>query len=113
MLEKINLLEKAQGLALFEYGQAGRMNGHVLSVLRAENRTLDFHVHQASDELFYCLEGAFQIELEDGVVPLAQGDLLIIPRGTRHRPVVTTPVTYLLMELDGTLSPENTGGSYK
>jgi len=36
--------------------------------------------------------------LEDGLVPLAQGDLLIIPKGTRHRPVVTTRVKCLLIE---------------
>jgi len=43
-------------------------------------------------------------------VPLTQGDLLIISKGTRHRPVVTTRVRCLLMELDGTLNAGNTGG---
>ena len=39
-----------------------------------ENRTLDFHVHPDSDELFYVIEGSFQIELEDGSVDLSEGD---------------------------------------
>ena len=111
MLKKVNLLQAANNAVLFEYLNIGQFNGHALSVLQAENRTLDFHVHERSDELFYVIEGRFDIELDDGLVPFAQGDLLIIPKGTRHRPVVTSRVKCLLMELEGTLDAENTGGA--
>ena len=111
MLEKVNLLQAANSAGLFEYFNVGSLNGHSLSVLQAEDRTLDFHVHEHSDELFYVIEGQFDIELEDGFVPLAQGDLLIIPKGTRHRHVVTSRVKCLLMELEGTLDAGNTGGA--
>ena len=112
MLEKMNLLQAANSAGLFEYLNVGYLNGHTLSILQAEDRTLDFHAHEHSDELFYVIEGQFAIELDDGLVPLAQGDLLIIPKGTRHRPVVTARVKCLLMELEGTLNAGNTGGSY-
>ena len=112
MLEKVNLAHVANSAGLFEYLNIGQLNGHALSVLQAEDRTLDFHAHEHSDELFYVIEGQFAIELDDGLVPLAQGDLLIIPKGTRHRPVVTARVKCLLMELEGTLNAGNTGGSY-
>ena len=111
MLEKVNLLQAANSAGLFEYLNVGQINGHTLSVLQAENRTLDFHVHEQSDELFYVIEGKFAIELEDGLVPLAQGDMLIVPKGTRHRPVVTSLTKGLLMELNGTLDAGNTGGA--
>ena len=111
MLEKVNLLQAANSAGLFEYLNVGQLNGHSLHVLQVENRTLDFHVHKQSDELFYVIEGQLDIELEDGFVPLAQGDFLIIPKGTRHRPVVTSRVKCLLMELDGTLDAGNTGGA--
>ena len=111
MLEKVNLPQAVDSAGLFEYRGVGRLNGHALSVLQAEDRTLEFHVHERSDELFYVIEGQFCIELEDGLVPLAQGDLLIIPKNTRHRPVVTARVKCLLMELDGTLHAGNTGGA--
>ena len=113
MLEKVNLLQAANSAGLFEYLNVGNLNGHSLSVLQAENRMLDFHVHEHSDELFYVIEGEFAIELDDGLVSLTQGDLLVIPKGTRHRPVVASHVKCLLMELDGTLNAENTGGSYE
>ena len=57
MLEKVNLLQAANSVGLFEYLSVGKLNGHALSVLQAENRTLGFHVHEQSDELFYVIEG--------------------------------------------------------
>jgi len=37
----------------------------------------------------------------------------VVPKGTNHRPVCDTAVTVMLIEVDGTLTPENTGGTYK
>jgi mannose-6-phosphate isomerase-like protein (cupin superfamily) len=108
--EKVNLRVAVNGAAMFEYLTIGRMNGHTLRVLQVENRTLDFHTHETSDELFYVMEGAFSIEFEEGAVSLNAGDMLIIPKGIRHRPVVTECVKCLLIELDGTLDAGNTGG---
>jgi len=77
MIEKTNLLEKVNSVnALFQYLEVGHLNGHTLTVLQAENRTLDFHVHDNSDELFYVIEGHFELEFEDGLVCLNQGDML-------------------------------------
>ena len=114
MLTPVNLLAAANAAgALFEYIPVGTCNGQVLHVLQAEKRTLDFHTHGDSDELFYVIEGEFALELDDGPVPLRQGEMIVVPRGTRHRPVCTTLVKCLLMELDGTLNPGNTGGTYQ
>jgi len=113
MIRKINLLEKANSVSeLFQYLEVGHLNNHVLNVLQAEDRTLDFHIHEDSDELFYVIEGSFAIESEDGLVPLNQGDMIVVPKGTLHRPVCTELVKCLLIELDGTLNEANTGGSY-
>jgi len=112
-IEKFNLQEKANAVpVLFEYLKVGQLNNHVLHVLQAENRTLDFHVHAQSDEMFYCIEGEFDIEFADGMTHLCAGDAIIIPKGTRHRPVCKGLVKCLLIEMDGTLSKENTGGTY-
>ena len=114
MVAKINLKQKANAVAgLFDYLPVGYINGHMLSVLQGENRTLDFHVHDNSDELFYCIEGAFAIELEDGLIDMQEGDLIIIPQGVRHRPICTGLVKCLLMEKEGTLNTDNTGGAYR
>ena len=57
MTQKINLYDKVNSIdSLFQYLEIGQLNDHTLNVLQAENRTLDFHVHENSDELFYVIE---------------------------------------------------------
>ena len=114
MINKINLKEQVNSVSeLFQYLRIGLLNNHMLNVLQAENRTLDFHTHEQSDEMFYCIEGEFDIEFDDGLTHLVQGDFIIIPKGIRHRPVCKSLVKCLLIELDGTLDETNTGGTYK
>ena len=113
MIPKVNLKERANALdELFRYQRVGTLNDHMLNVLQAENRTLDFHTHENSDEMFYCIEGEFDIEFEDGLTHLCEGDFIIIPKGTKHRPVCKALVKCLLIETEGTLNKENTGGTY-
>lgn len=86
MLTKKNLKAEVNSVQeLFEYRHVGSFNGQMMNVLQAENRTLDFHIHEKADEVFYCIEGEFDIELEDGLVHLTEGDFIIIPKGTLHR----------------------------
>ena len=92
--------------------RAAILFNHMLNVLQAEYRTLDFHIHENSDELFYCIEGEFDIEFEDGLTHLCEGDFIIIPKGTKHRPICNELVKCLLIEVEGTLNQENTGGTY-
>ncbi|MGI6664523.1 MAG: cupin domain-containing protein [Christensenellaceae bacterium] len=114
MIEKFNLQEKVDGVTeFFQYLRIGTLNDHMLNVLQAENRTLPFHIHEDSDEMFYCIEGSFAIEFDDGLTPLSAGDAIIIPKGTRHRPVCKEPVKCLLIERAGTLDASNTGGTYQ
>ncbi len=113
MIDKINLKEKVNSTEkLFTYLKVGSLNNHILSVLQAKNRTLDFHTHESSDKLFYCIEGEFDIEFDDGLTHLIEGDLIIIPKGTRHRPICKKLVKCLLIELEGTLNKGNTGDTY-
>ena len=113
MIQKHNLSDCSNAMVkCFEYFHIADLNNHVLHIITAENRTLDFHVHQESDELFYVIDGKMQIEFEDKCVELATGDLIVIPKMTKHRPVCTTLVKCLLIEKKGTLTNENTGGTY-
>ncbi|NTV90324.1 MAG: cupin domain-containing protein [Clostridiales bacterium] len=111
-MKKVNLQEEVNKGEIYEYREIGRLNGHMLNVVKVQNRTLDFHVHEASDELFQVLDGSFILEFEDGKVPLSEGDIIIVPKGTKHRPVCTGLVKILLMDLSGALNNDNCGGSY-
>ncbi|KAK7757046.1 hypothetical protein SLS62_001062 [Diatrype stigma] len=73
-----------------------------------------WHAHADSDELFYVLAGEVDLELELGrgeveveveVVRMRPGDVYVVPRGVRHRPVARD-AQILLLERAGTV---NTG----
>lgn len=113
-MEKINLKTAVDAVDnLFVYEKIGALNGHILSVVNVENRTLDFHVHENSDELFYVIEGSFQLETDGDLIRVDTGEMVIVPKGMRHRPVVKELTKFLMIELDGTLNKENSGDLYE
>jgi len=113
MIEKVNLSTSANSVSeLFKYLKVGQLNDHMLNIIIAENRILDFHVHEESDEMFYVIDGEMQLEFDDNLIKLNAGDFFIIPKGKRHRPVCKTLVKCLLIEKAGTLTKDNTGGTY-
>lgn len=110
----VNLKQTAHALdKLYVYEKVGKLNGHMLSVVNVENRTLDFHVHEGSDELFYVIEGGFDLETEDGLTRVEAGEFVIVPKGVKHRPVVKALSRFLMIELEGTLNKENSGDLYE
>ena len=113
-MKVIHLKNEADAVeGLYRYKRVGGLNGHVLSVVQVENRTLDFHVHAQSDELFYVIEGQFILETDRKKHRVGAGELVIVPKGTRHRPVVGALAKFLMVELEGTLNKENSGPLYE
>ncbi len=114
MLHKVNLLKEVNEVKdLYVYKKVGFLNEHALSVVNVENRTLDFHIHEHSDELFYVIEGSFELETQEGLIPLNAGEFIIVPKGVVHRPVVKELTRFLMIELEGTLNKENSGALYE
>lgn len=63
-------------------------NGFSLSHIRSTTfSTTDFHAHDCY-EIYYFLKGEVHYYLEDKAYSLVPGDLLIIPAGIMHRPVI-------------------------
>jgi mannose-6-phosphate isomerase-like protein (cupin superfamily) len=109
-MKTVNLAEK---LALFtshwEPKIVGELNGQHVKLVKFAGAFV-WHLHESEDELFLVVKGSFNMEFRDRTVPVREGEFLIVPRGTEHRPVAETEVHVLLFEPAATLNTGNTQG---
>jgi mannose-6-phosphate isomerase-like protein (cupin superfamily) len=104
---KVNLAEK---FAQFDDHWApkiiARYNDNEVRLVKTSGEWV-WHKHDETDELFLILSGEFDMDFRDGTVTVGPGELLIVPRGTEHRPAARRgEVSLLLLDPDGT---PNTG----
>ena len=106
-IEKVNLSEK---LALFHDHWIPRivaeLNGQHVKLVKFSGPFV-WHHHENEDELFLVVRGSFRMELRDRTVDLREGELIVVPRGTEHRPVAEHEVSVLLFEPTATLNTGN------
>jgi mannose-6-phosphate isomerase-like protein (cupin superfamily) len=65
--------------------------------------TFGWHSHEHEDELFMILKGSLRIEMQDESVDLGEGDVYVVPKGTRHNPIAAEECHVLLIERKSTL----------
>ena len=65
-----------------------------------------WHKHDDTDEVFIILKGKIFIEFENETVELNEGEMIVVPKGTKHRPYAKEEASIMLVEPRGVL---NTG----
>jgi quercetin dioxygenase-like cupin family protein len=97
MLQKISLAQETSQLSEFwSQRVVGEGNGNLFKVAKGIGST-NWHRHDDQDEVFVLLEGSLTVQLRDGDVSLAPGDLLVIPRGVEHCPKADEEARFLLI----------------
>jgi mannose-6-phosphate isomerase-like protein (cupin superfamily) len=111
-MHKINV---AQKLSSFQDHWSpkivGELNGQHVKLVKFQGEFV-WHQHAAEDELFLVLHGSFRMDYKDDTgieksMELVEGELVIVPRGTEHRPVAAQEVHVMLFEPAGTLNTGN------
>ena len=70
--------------------------------------TFGWHAHADEDELFLILGGRLRIEMERGAVEIGEGEMFVVPKGTRHNPVADEECHVMLIERKSTLHTGDT-----
>lgn len=111
-MQKVNISEK---LALFNDHWhpriVGELNGQQVKLVKFQGEFV-WHKHDNEDEMFFVLEGTFDMEFRDKTVTLKQNEFLIVPKGVEHRPVARQEVSVMLFEPCNTLNTGDTVGDF-
>ena len=111
-MQKVNLLEKfSQFNDHWNPRIAGELNGQHVKLVKFQG-PFTWHHHEQEDELFYVVKGSFIMELRDKNIELNEGDFLIVPKGTEHRPNAAEEVWVMLFEPAATLNTGNTENEF-
>ena len=86
-----------------------QMNNYHFKLVRVEG-DFTWHDHKDTDEVFIILEGALRIDFEDRSETLEEGELLVIPKGIKHKPYAEKECKILLIEPMGTINTGDAGG---
>ncbi len=102
----VNLAEKfSQFQAYWQPKIIGELNASYVKVAKLQGEFV-WHRHAAEDELFWVIKGRLVIRLRDRDLHVAEGELVVIPRGVEHMPVAEAEVQVVLLEPKSTV---NTG----
>lgn len=106
-MEKINLAEKLSLFSdYFNPRVAGELNGQQVKLVKFKGEFI-WHHHALEDELFYVVNGSFDMHLRDQVITVNEGEFIIMPKGVEHKPVANEEVAVMLFEPASTLNTGN------
>lgn len=106
-MQKVNIAEKMNQFSdYFNPRIIGELNGQHVKAVKFQGEFI-WHHHEDEDEMFLVTKGAFTMQLRDKNIDITEGEFIVIPRGTEHRPVAENEVHILLFEPATTV---NTGG---
>lgn len=87
------------------------MNDYQFKLVKLQGEFV-WHAHADTDEVFIVLQGAMTLEFRDKAIPLAAGEMYVVPKGVEHRPVAEQECCVMLVEPRGVLNTGDAGGAY-
>jgi mannose-6-phosphate isomerase-like protein (cupin superfamily) len=110
-MHTVNLAEK---LALigehWSPKTVGAVSGFHVKLVKLKGEFV-WHAHEVEDELFLVLRGTLRMQFRDrDDMRVREGEFLVVPHGTEHRPVADEEVDVLLLEPASTVNTGTAGG---
>ena len=100
-MKKINLKSKFQEFTdQWSPKVIEEMNDYQFKLVKIEN-DFTWHKHDDTDETFLVIEGKMGIEFEDQTVELSEGEMIVIPKGKKHKPYADKEAKIMIIEPKG------------
>lgn len=91
-MNKVNIAEKLAKINDYWNPRiAGELNGQQIRLVKIKGEFV-LHKHENEDEMFLVLKGELKMDLKDKVIDVYEGEFIIVPKGTLHRPVANKEV---------------------
>jgi mannose-6-phosphate isomerase-like protein (cupin superfamily) len=81
------------------------MNDYQFKLVKIKNDFV-WHKHDDTDEVFIVVEGKIHIEFEDKTIEINEGEMIVVPKGIKHKPYAIEEAKIMLVEPSGVI---NTG----
>ncbi len=100
-MKKINLKSKFQKFTdQWSPKVIEEMNDYQFKLVKIEN-DFTWHKHDDTDETFLVIEGKMGIEFEDQTIELSEGEMIVIPKGKKHKPYADKEAKIMIIEPKG------------
>ena len=74
----------------------GRIDGYDVRIARLKGEFV-WHSHADADEFFFVVEGVLRMHFRERFEDVPAGSLIIVPKGTEHKPEALTPETKIML----------------
>ena len=81
------------------------MNNYQFKLVKIKDDFI-WHQHEDTDEVFIVLDGTIFIEFENVTIQIDEGEMIVVPKGIRHKPYAKKESKIMLVEPSGVV---NTG----
>ena len=81
------------------------MNDYQFKLVKIKDDFI-WHKHDDTDEVFIVLDGTIFIEFEDETIQINEGEMIVVPKGIKHKPYANKEAKIMLVEPSGVV---NTG----
>ena len=105
-MKKINLKSKFQKFTdQWSPKVIEEMNDYQFKLVKIKDDFI-WHKHDDTDEVFIVLDGTIFIEFENETIQINKGEMIVVPKGVKHKPYANKEAKIMLVEPSGVV---NTG----
>ena len=95
---KINLKSKLESIKDYWSPKViAELNDYQFKLAKIKDEFV-WHEHNDTDEAFIVIEGSIEIELEGRTVELSKGEMFVVPKGAKHKPIAKGEAHIMLIE---------------